>query len=102
MEALGFNSIKIFFAKLPPGRINAPLYPKFLVICMIFATLHFPHCWHSYPYFQFLLGSFWSVDTEAKAQFFLCRMWQQNCQLMNDSLLQHRVGTILFLLLQPY
>lgn len=30
-DAFGFSSRRIFFAKLPPGRMNVPLYPKSLV-----------------------------------------------------------------------
>ena len=30
-DAFGFSSRRIFFAMLPPGRMNVPLYPKSLV-----------------------------------------------------------------------
>jgi len=30
-DAFGFSSRRIFFAKLPPGRMKVPLYPKSLV-----------------------------------------------------------------------
>jgi len=47
MHAWGFSSRRSFCAMLPPGRMNVPLYPNFLDICLIVFMLHLPHSWHS-------------------------------------------------------